>query len=180
MRVNGDTGHRLPNISNLSFANVDGESLLIALDLKGIASRQGSACARGRLSRVRSSSDGAYPRAVRGACGSAERIHDSRRNRFADRRCGDRHRLREMIPNENGRFRSVLVWPAKSTRPVADHIANLASGELENPSGGRCKTSGVSTIRLSIGLTRTGSRSKGQGPSCPPTVAAASALTDSS
>jgi cysteine desulfurase len=47
--INGSTEHRLPNISNLSFSGVDGESLLIALDLKGIAVSTGSACASGSL-----------------------------------------------------------------------------------------------------------------------------------
>lgn len=49
VRINGDKQHRLPNISNLSFEGVDGESLLIALDLKGIAVSTGSACASGSL-----------------------------------------------------------------------------------------------------------------------------------
>jgi cysteine desulfurase len=49
VRVNGDAEHRLPNISNLSFEGVDGEGLLIALDLKGIAVSTGSACASGSL-----------------------------------------------------------------------------------------------------------------------------------
>jgi cysteine desulfurase len=49
VKVNGDLEHRLPNISNLSFASLDGESLLIALDLKGIAVSTGSACASGSL-----------------------------------------------------------------------------------------------------------------------------------
>jgi cysteine desulfurase len=49
VQINGDARHRLPNISNLSFAGLDGESLLIALDLKGIAVSTGSACASGSL-----------------------------------------------------------------------------------------------------------------------------------
>jgi len=49
IRVNGDTQQRLPNISNMSFDGIDGESLLIALDLKGIAVSTGSACASGSL-----------------------------------------------------------------------------------------------------------------------------------
>ncbi|MFY9553318.1 MAG: cysteine desulfurase NifS [Blastocatellia bacterium] len=48
-RVNGDKELRVPNITNLSFDGVDGESLLIALDLKGIAVSTGSACASGSL-----------------------------------------------------------------------------------------------------------------------------------
>ena len=49
VRVNGALRGRVPNVSNLSFAGVDGESLLIALDLQGIAVSTGSACASGSL-----------------------------------------------------------------------------------------------------------------------------------
>jgi cysteine desulfurase len=49
VRVNGDKEQRVPNVSNMSFDGVDGESLLIALDLKGIAVSTGSACASGSL-----------------------------------------------------------------------------------------------------------------------------------
>jgi len=49
VRVNGDRQQRVPNVSNMSFDGVDGESLLIALDLKGIAVSTGSACASGSL-----------------------------------------------------------------------------------------------------------------------------------
>ncbi len=47
--VNGDREWRVPNIANLSFAGLDGESLLIALDLRGIAVSTGSACSSGSL-----------------------------------------------------------------------------------------------------------------------------------
>jgi cysteine desulfurase len=46
--INGSK-HRVPNITNLRFQGVDGESLLIALDLKGIAVSTGSACSSGSL-----------------------------------------------------------------------------------------------------------------------------------
>ncbi len=49
VKINGDIERRVPNISNLSFEGLDGESLLIALDLKGIAVSTGSACASGSL-----------------------------------------------------------------------------------------------------------------------------------
>ena len=49
VRVNGDREQRVPNVSNMSFGDIDGESLLIALDLKGIAVSTGSACASGSL-----------------------------------------------------------------------------------------------------------------------------------
>ena len=47
--VNGDTEARAPNTTNISFARTEGESLLIALDLEGIAVSTGSACSSGTL-----------------------------------------------------------------------------------------------------------------------------------
>jgi cysteine desulfurase len=49
VQINGDTENRVPNIANLSFQGIDGESLLIALDLKGVAVSTGSACSSGSL-----------------------------------------------------------------------------------------------------------------------------------
>jgi cysteine desulfurase len=49
VEFNGDRTQRVPNIANLSFVGLDGESLLIALDLKGVAVSTGSACASGSL-----------------------------------------------------------------------------------------------------------------------------------
>lgn len=46
--VNGNK-RRVPNIANLRFEGIDGESLLIALDLRGIAVSTGSACSSGSL-----------------------------------------------------------------------------------------------------------------------------------
>ena len=46
---NGDDEHRLPNISNLSFKRIEGEGLLINLDMQGIAVSTGSACSSGSL-----------------------------------------------------------------------------------------------------------------------------------
>jgi cysteine desulfurase len=47
--VNGATAPRLPTTTNLSFKGVDGQSLVVALDLKGIATSTGSACSSGSL-----------------------------------------------------------------------------------------------------------------------------------
>lgn len=49
VRVNGLTGGRLPNNSSLTFENVDGEALLLRLDLAGVAASAGSACTSGSL-----------------------------------------------------------------------------------------------------------------------------------
>lgn len=46
-RVNGSREHRLPNTLNIRFPGVDGEALLVALDLEGIACSLGSTCASG-------------------------------------------------------------------------------------------------------------------------------------
>lgn len=48
LEINGD-GPRLPNTSNLYFPGVDGESLLIALDMENIAASHASACSSGAL-----------------------------------------------------------------------------------------------------------------------------------
>ena len=48
VRVNGNQP-RLANVLNVSFAGVDSDSLLIALDLAGIAVSAGSACCSGNL-----------------------------------------------------------------------------------------------------------------------------------
>jgi len=47
--INGDPDNRLPNTTNLSFAGVDGEALVLNLDLQGIAISTGSACTSGSL-----------------------------------------------------------------------------------------------------------------------------------
>ncbi|HEY3040747.1 MAG TPA: cysteine desulfurase family protein [Pyrinomonadaceae bacterium] len=46
---NGDRAQRLPHLSNISFRFIEGEGLLISLDLQGIAVSTGSACSSGTL-----------------------------------------------------------------------------------------------------------------------------------
>jgi cysteine desulfurase len=45
--VNGLDANRLPNTLNISFPGVDGEALLVALDLEGVACSLGTTCASG-------------------------------------------------------------------------------------------------------------------------------------
>jgi cysteine desulfurase len=47
--MNGDREHRLPHLSNISFQYIEGEGLLINLDLEGVAVSTGSACSSGTL-----------------------------------------------------------------------------------------------------------------------------------
>ena len=48
-RLNGDRTKRLPNNANFSFQFIEGESLLIMLDMEGICGSSGSACTSGSL-----------------------------------------------------------------------------------------------------------------------------------
>ena len=47
--VNGSRTARVPNTTNISFDRIEAESLLIALDLEGVAVSTGSACSSGTL-----------------------------------------------------------------------------------------------------------------------------------
>jgi cysteine desulfurase len=47
--VNGDGARRVPNTSNIHFDHIEGESLVIALDLKGLAVSTGAACSSGAI-----------------------------------------------------------------------------------------------------------------------------------
>ena len=49
IKINGDMEKRLPGNSNISFGFIEGESLLLNLDLKGICASSGSACTSGSL-----------------------------------------------------------------------------------------------------------------------------------
>ena len=48
-RLNGDAKKRLPGNVNFCFEGIEGESLLLLLDAKGIAASSGSACTSGSL-----------------------------------------------------------------------------------------------------------------------------------
>ena len=49
VRVNGAGAPRVPTTTNLSFRGVDGQSLVVTLDLNGVAASTGSACSSGSL-----------------------------------------------------------------------------------------------------------------------------------
>ncbi|HXZ41194.1 MAG TPA: cysteine desulfurase family protein [Terriglobales bacterium] len=48
-RVNGQGAPRVPNTTNICFKGIEGEALLIALDLKGLAVSMGAACSSGAI-----------------------------------------------------------------------------------------------------------------------------------
>src|SRR5712664_1023501 len=45
--VNGESAPRVPNTTNIYFDHIEGEALIIALDLKGLAVSTGAACSSG-------------------------------------------------------------------------------------------------------------------------------------
>ena len=47
--VNGDGAARVPNTTNIHFDHIDGEAMVIALDLKGMAVSTGAACSSGAI-----------------------------------------------------------------------------------------------------------------------------------
>jgi cysteine desulfurase len=47
--VNGDRAPRVPNTSNIYFDHIEGESMVISLDLKGLAVSTGAACSSGAI-----------------------------------------------------------------------------------------------------------------------------------
>lgn len=47
--VNGTSAPRVPNTTNIHFDHIEGESLVIALDLKGLAVSTGAACSSGAI-----------------------------------------------------------------------------------------------------------------------------------
>jgi cysteine desulfurase len=49
VKLNGHPTQRLPNTLNISFAYIEGESLLLNFDMKGVAASSGSACTSGSL-----------------------------------------------------------------------------------------------------------------------------------
>jgi len=47
--VNGDSASRVPNTTNIHFDYIEGEAMVIAMDLKGLAASTGAACSSGAI-----------------------------------------------------------------------------------------------------------------------------------
>jgi cysteine desulfurase len=107
--VNGTTAHRVPNTTNIRFAGIEAESLLIALDLEGIAVSTGSACSSGTLE----------PSHVLKAMGlPAARTQSSLRFSLGSTTSdADVDRVLAVLPGAVSKLRSLTARPVR-TRPV--------------------------------------------------------------
>jgi cysteine desulfurase len=47
--VNGEAGPRVPNTTSIYFDHIEGEAMVISLDLKGLAVSTGAACSSGAI-----------------------------------------------------------------------------------------------------------------------------------
>jgi cysteine desulfurase len=103
--INGDRNPRVPNTTNISFDRVEAESLLIALDLEGIAVSTGSACSSGTLE----------PSHVLKAMGfSAHRAQNSIRFSLgAGTTDGDIDRVIAVLPAVVAKLRSLTRTPVR-------------------------------------------------------------------
>ena len=99
IKLNGDRNKRLPGNVNFSFEFIEGESLLLMLDMKGIAASSGSACTSGSLD----------PSHVLLAIGLPHEIaHGSLRITFGDENTSeDVDYLMEVLPMIVGRLREM-------------------------------------------------------------------------
>jgi cysteine desulfurase len=104
VRFNGDRDRRVPHVSSLSFESVEGEGLLIALDLKGVAVATGAACASGSTE----------PSHVLTALGiERELVHGSLRFSFSEMNTEDEvDYVLDILPDVVERLREVSVGDA--------------------------------------------------------------------
>ncbi len=110
IKLNGDRNKRLPGNVNFSFQYIEGESLLLMLDMKGIAASSGSACTSGSLD----------PSHVLLAIGLPHEIaHGSLRITFGEQNTQqDVDYLMEVLPMIVGRLREMS--------PLYEALANKA------------------------------------------------------
>ena len=104
--INGARSPRVPNTTNISFDRVEAESLLIALDLAGVAVSTGSACSSGTLE----------PSHVLKAMGlSAHRTQNSIRFSLgAANTDADVERVVTVLPGIVDKLRSLTRMPARA------------------------------------------------------------------
>lgn len=112
-RLNGGTAHRLPGNVNVSFEGIEGESILLMLDMHGICASSGSACTSGSLDPSHVLLDLGLPHAI--AHGSL-RLSVNEYNSDED----IEYAL-EVIPGIIERLRSMSpVWDAVSQRMIME------------------------------------------------------------
>jgi cysteine desulfurase len=112
--VNGGRAARTPNTSNISFDCIEGEAMVIALDLKGLSVSTGAACSSGAIE----------PSHVLTAMGlSADRARGSIRFSLGKQNTAEEVEFAlELIPQVVGRLREispVYKKPAVSPQPSA-------------------------------------------------------------
>jgi len=105
--LNGEKNRRLPNISNISFAGVEGEGLLINLDMQGVAVSTGSACSSGTIE----------PSPVIRALGADDaRARSAIRFSFGEQNSDDEvDRLLEVLPESIERLRKLSPARTKAS-----------------------------------------------------------------
>lgn len=115
-RINGDRVHRLPGNVNMCFEGIEGESLLLRLDLKGVQASSGSACTSGSLD----------PSHVLLAIGLPHEIaHGSMRLSFSDENTEeDIDYILEIVPE--------IVAYLRSMSPLWEDIKNKELQEQAN------------------------------------------------
>ncbi|MDH4183305.1 MAG: aminotransferase class V-fold PLP-dependent enzyme, partial [Nitrospinota bacterium] len=120
-RLNGPQERRLPNTLNMSFECVEGEALLINLDMLGIALSTGSACSSGSLE----------PSPVLTAMGiPAEVVHGSLRFSFGHfNTMADVDYVMAHLPRIINTIREISpLWDIKNQRPIS--LEDAAKGAL--------------------------------------------------
>ncbi len=116
-KINGHASNRLPGNVNFSFIGVEGESLLLNLDMKGIAASSGSACSSGSLS----------PSHVLLAMGLPHEVaHGSLRITLGRHNTEQEvNYLLEVLPPIIERLRSMSAWDGQSySKKQEDYCSN--------------------------------------------------------
>ena len=106
--IHGAAAERVPNTANIRFDAIEGEAMVIALDLKGMAVSSGSACSSGAV----------LPSHVLKAMGlTSEQARSSLRFSLGKQTTGDQiDTLLEILPEVVSRLRSLSPAYAKSTQ----------------------------------------------------------------